>query len=73
MSGTSLLKPLETMIEKRYDLQRFLAVADTGTILSAADKLSITQPALSRFISNFEKKFAFGCWTALMRVYVSPC
>ena len=46
------------MIDKRYDLQRFLAVADTGTILSAADKLSITQPALSRFISNFEKRFA---------------
>ena len=42
------------MFESRKDLIKFLAVADTGKILVAADQLAITQPALSRCIARFE-------------------
>ena len=45
------------MFEKRKDLMKFLVVADTGTILSASDKLAMTQPALSRTISRLEDQF----------------
>lgn len=45
------------MFEKRRDLLKFLVVAETGTILTASDKLSMTQPALSRTISKLEDQF----------------
>ena len=45
------------MFEKRKDLTKFLAVAETGAILSAADKLGITQPALSRVVARLERQF----------------
>ena len=45
------------MFDKRRDLLKFLVVAETGTILTAADKLSMTQPALSRTISKLEEQF----------------
>ncbi len=45
------------MFEKRNDLIKFLAVAETGAILSAADKLGITQPALSRVVARLERQF----------------
>ena len=45
------------MFERRDDLIRFLAVAETGKILAAADKLAITQPALSRVITRLEARF----------------
>jgi DNA-binding transcriptional LysR family regulator len=45
------------MFERRSDLIKFLAVADTGKILAAADRLSITQPALSRVIARLEDQF----------------
>ena len=45
------------MFEKRKDLLKFLIVAETGTILTAADKLSMTQPALSRTITRLEDQF----------------
>lgn len=45
------------MFEKRKDLIKFLAVAETGAILSAADKLGITQPALSRVVARLERQF----------------
>ena len=45
------------MFEKRKDLLKFLVVAETGTILTAADKLSMTQPALSRTIARLEEQF----------------
>ena len=45
------------MFEKRKDLQKFLVVVETGTILTAADKLSMTQPALSRTITRLEEQF----------------
>ena len=45
------------MFVKRKDLLKFLVVAETGTILTAADKLSMTQPALSRTISKLEEQF----------------
>ena len=38
------------MFEKRSDLIKFLTVAETSKILAAADRLGITQPALSRVI-----------------------
>ena len=45
------------MFEKRKDLLKFLVVAETGTILTASDKLAMTQPALSRTISRLEDQF----------------
>ena len=45
------------MFEKRKDLLKFLVVAETGTILTAANKLSLTQPALSRTITRLEEQF----------------
>ena len=45
------------MFEKRRDLMKFLVVAETGTILTAAERLAITQPALSRIIGKLEKQF----------------
>ena len=45
------------MFEKRKDLLKFLVVAETGTILTASDKLAMTQPALSRTISKLEDQF----------------
>ncbi len=45
------------MFEKRSDLIKFLAVAETSKILAAADRLGITQPALSRVIAKLEDQF----------------
>ena len=45
------------MFEKRKDLLKFLVVAETGAMLTASDKLFLTQPALSRTISKLEQEF----------------
>ena len=45
------------MFEKRSDLIKFLTVAETSKILAAADRLGITQPALSRVIAKLEEQF----------------
>ena len=42
------------MFEKRSDLKKFLAVVETGTLLGAADRIAMTQPALSRTIARLE-------------------
>ena len=44
------------MFDRRVDLIKFLAVAETGKIVVAADKLAITQPALSRVIARLEEE-----------------
>ena len=45
------------MFEKRRDLVKFLTVTESGAILAAADRLGITQPALSRVIARLERQF----------------
>ena len=45
------------MFERRTDLIRFLAVADTERIVAAADRLAMTQPALSRAVARLEREF----------------
>ena len=45
------------MFEKRRDLIKFLTVTESGSILSAADRLGITQPALSRVVARLERQF----------------
>lgn len=45
------------MFEKRSDLVRFLAVVEAGRIAAAADRLAITQPALTRVIARLERQF----------------
>ena len=42
------------VFDRRGDLVKFLAVAETGGILAAAERLAITQPALSRLIARLE-------------------
>ena len=45
------------MFERRSDLIRLLAVADAERIVAAADRLAMTQPALSRILARLEKEF----------------
>ena len=45
------------MFEKRSDLKKFLAVVEAGTFLGAADRIAMTQPALSRAIARLETAF----------------
>ena len=45
------------MFERRSDLVRLLAVADAGRIVTAADRLAMTQPALSRIVVRLEREF----------------
>ncbi len=45
------------MFERRSDLVRLLAVADARRIVTAADRLAMTQPALSRVIARLEREF----------------
>lgn len=45
------------MFEKCSDLKKFLAIAETGTVLGAADRIAITQPALSRTVARLEAGF----------------
>ena len=45
------------MFEKRSDLVRLLAVAEAGTIRLAAERLAMTQPALTRIVARLERRF----------------
>ena len=45
------------MFGKRDDLLKFLTVAETGKISTAADRLGMTQPALSRMVVRLERQF----------------
>ena len=45
------------MFEKRRDLIKFLAVSEAGAILTAAEELGVTQPALSRVVARLERQF----------------
>ena len=44
------------MFDRRQDLVKFLAVAEAGKILAAAERLSIAQPAITRAIARLEKR-----------------
>ena len=45
------------MFDKRHELVKFLVVVETGSILGAAEKIAISQPALSRIICKLEEQF----------------
>ena len=45
------------MFERRTDLTSLLAVAETGKIVAAAERLAISQPALSRTVARLEARF----------------
>ena len=45
------------MFERRTDLLRLLAVAETGRIGAAAERSSVTQPTLTREIVRLEERF----------------
>ena len=45
------------MFENVRDLTRFLAVAERGNILAAAEHLGLAQPALSYTITRVERRF----------------
>ena len=44
-----------TMFETRSELEQLLAVADDGRIVAAAERLAMTQPALTRAIAKLER------------------
>ena len=54
------------MFEKRSDLVRLLAVAEAGTIRLAAERLAMTQPALTRIVARLERRFG-GRLLAIVR------
>ena len=45
------------VFDRRSDLVKLIAVAEAGGILAAAERLAITQPALSRVIARLEARF----------------
>ena len=45
-----------TMFETRSELEQFLAVAEEGRIVAAAERLSMTQPALTRAVAKLERR-----------------
>ena len=45
------------MFERRSELEKILAVAEAGKIVAAADRLAMTQPALTRAIARLESGF----------------
>ena len=45
------------MFERRGELEKLVAVADAGKIVAAADRLAMTQPALTRAIARLETRF----------------
>ena len=55
------------MFEKRSELIRFLAVAETGTIGLAAERLNMNQPALSRIIARLERRLGSRLFERLPR------
>ena len=44
------------MFETRSELEQLLAVADEGRIGAAAERLSMTQPALTRAVAKLERR-----------------
>ena len=58
------------MLDSRDDLVKFLAVAETGKILAAAERLAITQPALSRTIARLEARCSGKLFDRLTTVAV---
>ena len=55
------------MFHNKKDLTRFLAVAESGNVLAAAEQLGLTQPALSYAISMIEKRFGVPLFERLQR------
>ncbi|MDE0150095.1 MAG: LysR family transcriptional regulator [Rhodospirillaceae bacterium] len=53
------------MFERRSDLVRLLAVADAERIVAAADRLAMTQPALSRILARLEREFGASLFERL--------
>ena len=45
------------MFRRRSDLEKVLAVAETGKIVAAAHRLAMTQPTLTRAIARLESRF----------------
>ena len=45
------------MFRQRGEVEKFLAVAEAGKIVAAADRLAIGQPALTRAIARLESRF----------------
>ena len=45
-----------TMFDRRSELQQLLTVAEEGRIVAAAERLSMTQPALTRAIARLERR-----------------
>ena len=45
------------MFRRRSELEKLVAVAEAGKIVAAADRLAMTQPALTRAIARLERRF----------------
>ena len=45
------------MFERRSDLVKFLTVVEAERIVTAADRLAMTQPALTRVVARLEKEY----------------
>ena len=48
---------MSSVFEKRSDLAKFMAITDAGSFSLAADRLGMTQPALTRVVARLERQF----------------
>ena len=53
------------MFERRSELEKLVAVAEAGKIVAAADRLAMTQPALTRAIARLESRFGASLFERL--------
>lgn len=44
------------LFERRRDMRRILQIVDAGSVVAAAKAAGMTQPALSRIVSRFERE-----------------
>ena len=44
------------IFDRREDIEKFIAVAEAGSVLAGANALRITQPALSRVVARLERR-----------------
>ena len=75
---TSLMRPAApthgngAMFDHRRDLIRFLAVAEADGIARAAERIGITQPALTRIIARIERRFGAQLFERTPAARASP-
>lgn len=53
-------------------LSYILSIAETGSLSAAAKELAISQPALSKYLSELEESLALSCFCAIRNIFTRP-